>query len=78
MARNNIGNAQSRATCFRHSAILSLPAVLLHKLPNSSHDPAIPTERISQCAEAFTCEFTDGYSYESLSTLSNRRRAPLK
>ena len=29
-----IGNAQSRATFFRHSAVLSLPAVLLRKLPN--------------------------------------------
>ena len=28
-----IGNAQSRATFFRHSAALSLPAVLLRKLP---------------------------------------------
>ena len=28
-----IGNAQSRATFFRHSAILSVLAVLLHKLP---------------------------------------------
>ena len=27
------GNAQSRATFFRHSAVLSLPAVLLRKLP---------------------------------------------
>ena len=27
-----IGNAQSRATFFRHSAVLSLPAVLLRKL----------------------------------------------
>ena len=30
-----IGNAQSRATFFRHSAVLSLPAVLLRKLANS-------------------------------------------
>ena len=30
-----IGNAQSRATFFRHSAVLSLPAVLLRKLPNN-------------------------------------------
>ena len=29
-----IGNAQSRATFFRHSAVLNLPAVLLPKLPN--------------------------------------------
>ena len=29
-----IGNAQSRATFFRHSAVLSLPAVLLRKLAN--------------------------------------------
>ena len=29
---HKIGNAQSRATLFRHSAVLSLPAVLLHKL----------------------------------------------
>ena len=28
-----IGNAQSHATFFRHSAVLSLPAVLLRKLP---------------------------------------------
>ena len=28
------GNAQSRATFFRHSAVLSLPAVLLRKVPN--------------------------------------------
>ena len=28
------GNAQSRATLFRHSAVLSLTTVLLHKLPN--------------------------------------------
>ena len=27
-----IGNAQSRATFFRHSAVMSLPAVLLRKL----------------------------------------------
>ena len=27
-------NAQSRATCFRHPAVLSLSAVLLRKLPN--------------------------------------------
>ena len=47
---------QSRATFFRHSG-----AVLFRKLPDSFHDPAIPTERISKCAEAFTCEFTDGY-----------------
>ena len=31
-----IGNAQSRATFFRHSAVLSLPAVLLRKLPNAT------------------------------------------
>ena len=30
-----IGNAQSRATFFRHSAVLNLPAVLLRKLPNA-------------------------------------------
>ena len=29
----NIGNAQSRTTCFRHSAVLSLLAFLLRKLP---------------------------------------------
>ena len=29
-----IGNAQSRATFLRHPAVLSLPAVLLRKLPN--------------------------------------------
>ena len=29
-----IGNAQSRATFFRHSAVLNLPAVLMPKLPN--------------------------------------------
>ena len=29
-----IGNAQSRATFFRHAAVLNLPAVLLPKLPN--------------------------------------------
>ena len=29
-----IGNAPSHATFFRHSAVLSLPAVLLRKLPN--------------------------------------------
>ena len=28
------GNAQSRATFFRHSGVLSLPAVLLRKVPN--------------------------------------------
>ena len=28
-----IGNAQSRPTFFHHSAVLSVPAVLLHKLP---------------------------------------------
>ena len=76
MARK-IVNAQSRdrATFFRHSAILSLSAVLLRKLSNSSHDPAIPTERISKCAEAFICKFIDGYSYESLSTLPNSWQA---
>ena len=31
-----IGNAQSRATFFRHSAVLSLPALLLRKLPTVS------------------------------------------
>ena len=62
-----IGNAQSRATFFRDSAVLSLPAVLLRKLI----DPAIPTKRISKCAEAFICKFINGYSYESLSTLPN-------
>ena len=66
-----IGNAQSCATLFRHSAVLNLPAVLLRKLPNSSYDSAIPTERISKYAEAFICKFIDGYSYESLSTLPN-------
>ena len=30
-----IGNAQSRATFFRHSAVVSLPGVLLRKLPNN-------------------------------------------
>ena len=30
-----IGNAQSRATFFRHSAVLRLPAVLLRKLANT-------------------------------------------
>lgn len=29
-----IRNAQSRATFFRHSAVLSRPALLLRKLPN--------------------------------------------
>ena len=29
------GNAQSRATFFRHSAVLSLPAVLLRKVANN-------------------------------------------
>ena len=66
-----IGNAQSRTTFFRHSAVLNLPAVLLRKLPNSSHDPDIPTERISKCAEAFICKFIDGCGYESLSTSPN-------
>ena len=33
MARNN-GNAQSCAKFFGHSTILSLPAVLLHKVSN--------------------------------------------
>ena len=66
-----IGNGQSLATFFRHSAALILPAVLLLKLPNSSHEPAIPTDRISKCAEAFICKFIDEYSYESLSTLPN-------
>ena len=28
------GDAQSRATCFRHSTVLSLPAVLLRKVSN--------------------------------------------
>ena len=65
------GNAQSRATFFRHSAAWSLPALLLRKLPNSSHDPAIPTKRISKCAEAFIRKFIDGYSYEPLSLLPN-------
>ena len=64
-------NAQSRATFFRDYAVLSLPAVLLRNLPNSSHNPAIPTERVSTCAQTFICIFIDGYSYESLSTLSN-------
>ena len=36
-----IGNAQSRATIFRHSAVLSLPAVLLHKLPIVDVDPTL-------------------------------------
>ena len=59
-----VGNAQSRATFSRHSAVWSLPAVLLRMLPNSSYDPAIPIERISKCAEASICKFIDGYSYE--------------
>ena len=67
--RRKIGNAQSGATFFRHSTVLSLPAVLLCKLPNSSHEPAIHTERISKCAEAFICKFIEGYSNESVSTL---------
>ena len=66
-----IGNAQSRATFFRLSAVLSLPDVLLLKLLNSSHDPAILTERISKRVEAFISKFIDGYSYELLSTLLN-------
>ena len=67
-----IGNGKSLATFFCHSAaVLILPAVLLLKLPNSSHEPAIPTDRISKCAEAFICTFIDEYSYESLSTLPN-------
>ena len=57
-----IGNAQSRATFFRHFAVLSLPAVLLRKLPNSSYEPPTHTERISRRAEAFICKFIDGYS----------------
>ena len=32
------GNAESRATFFRHSAVLSLPAVLLRKVPNDTSD----------------------------------------
>ena len=69
--KSRLGNAQSRATFFRLSTVLSLPPVLLRKLPNSSHDPATPTERISKCAEAFIVKFIDGYRYESLSTLPN-------
>ena len=34
-----IGNAQSCATFFRHSAVLSLPAVLLRKLPTNRVKP---------------------------------------
>ena len=61
-----IGSAQTRATFFRHfHAVPSLPAFLLRKLPNSSHQLTIPTERISKCAEAFIGKFIDGYSYES-------------
>ena len=48
-----IGNVQARAIFFRYSAVLCLPGVLLRKLPYSFHDPVIPTERISKCAEAF-------------------------
>ena len=59
-----IGNAQPHVTFFGHSAVLSLSAVLLRKLPNSSHDPNIPTERISKCAEAYICKFIDGHGYE--------------
>ena len=33
-----IGNAQSRATFFRHSAVLSLPAMLLRKVPNNARN----------------------------------------
>jgi len=66
-----IANAHSHTTFFRHSVALNLPAVLLRKLPNSSHDPALPTERMSKCAEAFVCKLNDGYGYESLSTLPN-------
>ena len=32
-------NAQSRATSFRHSAVLSLTATLLRKLPNDAAEP---------------------------------------
>ena len=64
---HKIRNAQSRAKFFRHSSVLSLPAVLLCKLPKSSHEPAmIPTERMSKCAEACICKFIDGYSYEEM------------
>lgn len=69
--KSRLGNAQSRATLFRLSTVLSIPPVLLHKLPNSSHDPVTPTERISKFAEAFIFKFIGGYSYESLSTLPN-------
>ena len=65
-----IGNAHSHTTYFR-SVALNLPAVLLRKLPNSSHDPALPTERISKSVEAFFCKLIDGCGYESLSTLPN-------
>ena len=55
--------------------MLNLPAVLLRKLANSSHEPAIVTERISKCAEAFICKLIDGHSYESLSTSPNSEQA---
>ena len=75
--------SQSYATLFRHCAVLSVPAVLLRKLPNSSHDPAIPTERISKCAEALMTLLvnllkdiaTNQYQY---CQIASRRSAPLK
>ena len=38
-------NAQSRVTVFRHSAVLSLTAVLLRKLPNFVDDGDVTTDK---------------------------------
>ena len=43
------GNAQSRATFFRHSAVLSLPAILLRNVPNNARN----TGRIKGRSECF-------------------------
>ena len=42
-----IGNAQSRATFFRHSAVPSLPAVLLGKLPSLNIDDGNTKENVT-------------------------------
>ena len=40
-------NAQSRATFFRHSAVLSLTAVLLRKLPNDDDGGHTPINKLT-------------------------------
>ena len=50
------GNAQSRATFFRHSAVLSLTAVLLRKLPNIKKETADMANKCNSYTRAASLE----------------------